>query len=370
MGGDNADLEQRILEEALAALKKNTGLKATVVEREIAAVDQQRREVRIEIDDNGRKFLLPVEIKTRIDREAALGAAHTQIRRLPGEQGVLVTPYLAPKLVDHCRDDLELQFIDTAGNAYLRQPGLHVLVTGQRRPAWQADFAPARAAGTTTALRITFLLLCRPDLLNAPYREIAAAAGVALGAVGPALQNLTDRHYLIGGPGKRHWLEPVKLFEEWVVTYPTRLRPKLKARRFTAATPDWWNGADLNGTGAFWGAEVAADKLTKRLKPATCTLYVHPDLARQFMATAAQRYRLRADPKGNTEILQTFWTFPPDPRWPDVVPAPLVFADLVATLDPRNLEIAELVRTRFIEDTLRKVRPTARPDYGRGPERR
>jgi hypothetical protein len=354
MGYANADHEQTILDEALAALKKTTGLNATVVEREIAAAGQQQLDARIEIvDDDGKRFPLLVEIKTRIDREAALGAACTQIRRL-GEQGVLVTPYLAPKLVDHCREDLKLQFIDTAGNAYLRQAGLHVLVTG-RRPTVPVDFAPTKAAGTTTALRIIFLLLCRPALLNAPYREIATAAGVALGAVGPALQNLTDRQFLIGGPGKRHLVEPVKLFEEWVMNYPTRLRPKLKARRFTAATADWWKVADLHDTGALWGAEVAADKLTNRLKPATWTLYVRPNMTKQFIAAAAARYQLGADLKGNIEILEAFWKFPADPRWPDVVPAPLVYADLVATLDPRNLEVAELVRTQHIEDTLRKV---------------
>lgn len=355
MGYDNTDLEQRILDEAIAALEKNTGLKAIVVDREIAVDGQRRLDARIEIEDDGRRFILPVEIKTRIDREAALGAAHTQIRQFLGEQGVLVTPYLAQKLVDHCREDLNLQFIDTAGNAYLRQPGLHVLVTGRRRTALPADFAPTHAAGTTTALRIIFLLLCRPDLLNAPYRAIAAAAGVALGAVGPALQNLTDRQYLIEGAGKRHLVEPVKLFEEWVVNYPTRLRPKLKARRFTAAIQDWWKGADLNDTGALWGAEVAAAKLTNHLNPATCTLYVRPNLTKQFIATAAEKYRLRADLKGKIEILEAFWKFPTDPRWPDVVPAPLVYADLVATLDPRNLEAAELVRTKFIEDTLHTV---------------
>lgn len=108
MGYANADHEQTVLDEALAALKKTTGLKATVVEREIAAAGQQQLDARIEIvDDDGKRFPLLVEIKTRIDREAALGAACAQIRRL-GEQGVLVTPYLAPKLADHCRDDLKL----------------------------------------------------------------------------------------------------------------------------------------------------------------------------------------------------------------------------------------------------------------------
>jgi hypothetical protein len=59
-----------------------------------------------------------------------------------------------------------------------------------------------------------------------------------LGAVGPRLQNLANRQYLIGGPGKRHLVEPIRLFDEWVMNYPTRLRPRLKARRFTALDPD------------------------------------------------------------------------------------------------------------------------------------
>lgn len=78
-------------------------------------------------------------------------------------------------------------------------------------------------------------------------------------------------------------------------------------------------------------------------------------MTKQFIAAAAAKYRLQADLKGNIEILEAFWKFPADPRWPDVVPAPLVYADLVATLDPRNLEAAELVRTQHIEDALRKV---------------
>ena len=355
MANDNTEVDRWVLDDALAALARTTGLKATVTGHEQVLVDHQRLDAQIEIDDEGRRFPLKVEIKTRIDRAAALGAAHAQIKKNLGDQGVLVTPYLAPKLVDYCWDKLKLQFIDTAGNAYLHQPGLHVLVTGHRRPTLHVDLAPNHTAGTTTALRIIFLLLCRPDLLNAPYREIARAAGVALGAVGPTLQNLTARQYLIGGPGKRHLVEPIRLFDEWVMNYPTRLRPKLNARRFTALNPDWWKLADLTGTGAYWGAEVAADRLTNHLKPATCTIYVPPNLARQFIATAAERYRLRADLKGNIEILETFWKFPVDPQLPGIVPVPLVYADLVATLDPRNLEIAAMVRTQHIEDALRKV---------------
>jgi hypothetical protein len=47
-----------------------------------------------------------------------------------------------------------------------------------------------------------------------------------------------------------------------------------------------------------------------------------------------------------------FWNFPADPATPDVAPPILVYADLAATLDPRNLEAAKLVREQYIDRAL------------------
>lgn len=353
MGEDTTGLEHAILERALAALRETTGLAAhTIVEPDQDGPGVEPVHSGIEIDGAGRRFHLLAVIRTRIDRAAALAAVHAETRQRIGDRAVLVAPYLTHRLAEHCRRDLQLQYLDTAGNAYLRQPGLHVLVTGQERPELPAELARTYAAGTPTASRVVFLFLCRPEFLNAPYREIASAAGVALGAVGPVLQDLAARHYIIGKPGERKLVEPVRLFDEWVMNYATRLRPKLKARRFTAADPGWWQEVDLTGMDAYWGAEVAADKLTNHLKPGTCTLYVRPGAAKALLGAIAPRYGLRADPRGNIEILETFWKLPADPQQPDVVPRPLIYADLVGTLDPRNLQVAELVRKQHFEDAL------------------
>lgn len=65
----------------------------------------------------------------------------------------------------------------------------------------------------------------------------------------------------------------------------------------------------------------------------------------------AHAHRLRADYAGNVEILDAFWDFPPDANRKDVTPPILVYADLIATLDPRNLEIARDIRAKFIDHT-------------------
>jgi len=345
-------LERNVLVEALAALRHTTGLHTEIVGREPLAPGARTADGRIHLHGGDGLFDIFIKIKPRIDRRTTLHAALLQVRQVAGEQGILVTDYLTNELATYCHADLGLQFIDTAGNAYLRRPGLFVLIKGQPRPTHATPAETARVAATPTAMRITFLLLCEPAFLNAPYREIARAAGVALGAVGPVLDDLAERRYLVGGKKKRRFLEQERLFDEWAINYPIRLRPKLHARRFAAENADWWRDAELPAD-ALWGGEVAAERLTHHLRPAACTIYVRPERAAGLLAELVPRHGLRAQPDGNTEILEMFWTLPEDPQNPRLVPPTLVYADLTATMEPRNVETARLLRKQIIEDHLR-----------------
>lgn len=85
------------------------------------------------------------------------------------------------------------------------------------------------------------------------------------------------------------------------------------------------------------------------------TLYIRPGKERENITQLVARHRLRADPQGNSELLDTFWDVPAAPEHPDVVPAILVYADLVATHDPRNLDAARLLYDRKIVHALRQA---------------
>ena len=65
--------------------------------------------------------------------------------------------------------------------------------------------------------------------------------------------------------------------------------------------------------------------------------------------------RLRADAQGDIEILDAFWNLPPTTDYPDVVPPILAYADLIATLDPRNIEVAKLIREKYIDDAFHQA---------------
>jgi hypothetical protein len=342
-----------LLQCAFDALRRTTGLEGRLVAIQDPKQDGQRADAVVEIVAEGKRHRYVIALK-RVDRFATLGMVKHQLERYD-QPGLLIAPYITPDVAERCRE-LHIPFIDTAGNAYLHEPGLLVFVKGQRTRIADISGADTMArAGTTTALRVIFVLLCRQELLNAPYREMVRAAGVALGTVGWVFYDLQGRGYTTGGlrKGGRRLLEPQRLFEEWVTNYPMRLRPKLNPKRFRAMTPDWWQHADVTTYGAQWGGEVAAEKLTGYLKPEAVTLYVRPEKDRSNVARLVAAHKLRADPRGDIEMLDTFWHFSAAQEHQDIVPPILVYADLMATHDPRNLDAARLLYDRKIIHALR-----------------
>lgn len=349
--------EQQILENALEALKRTTGMTGRVIEREPAIAQGFHADARVEIAGNGPLYRYIAEVK-RIDRFVTLGNIRNQYthgRHQHDDQLLLVAPRITTEIAEKCHE-LDLQFIDTLGNAYLRGPGLFVLVKGQRAIEGE-DFSlmgkEGRGAGTATNLRVFFTLLCKPELLNAPYRDITQAAGVALGTVGWAFYDLNARGYITGGKGKRDrvLLEWKKLVQEWVTNYPIKLRPKLNPRKFRAPITDWWKRVNIAKYGAQWGAEVAAEKLTAYLRPQTLTIYLHNKQGQRNLTQLVAEHKLRTDLQGDIEILDAFWDFKDEQPLPEIVPPLLAYADLIATLDPRNLEAAKLIYEQHIATT-------------------
>jgi hypothetical protein len=221
-----------------------------------------------------------------------------------------------------------------------------VLVKGQR-PTKGSVLSEALSggvrAGGASAARLTFVLICAPELLNAPYRVLSQVAGVSLGAIGPIFNDLARRGFINNTKNSRRFLEKEKLLSEWVATYPVKLRPKLAPRRFRASDRDWWKAVDIDSFDAVWGGEVAADKLTHFLKPEKITIYMHAATMRQNLNKLVIQNKLRADPDGDIEVLEKFWELPIDKAQPGAVPPLLAYADLVASMEPRNLEVATMI---------------------------
>jgi hypothetical protein len=324
--------KRRTLHAAVIALGRTTGIKARV--QPATARQDRAADAIVEVETDGRRRRFGAEVKT-VDRFEIPAILRAQGKALRQPQ-LLIAPYITREVAERCRQ-LHLPFIDAAGNAYLEAPGLLVYVVGQARPVdlRRDNYRALNPAG----LKLIFALLCRPELLNENYRKIAMAAAVGLGTVSSDMKDLETRGFfnLKTHSARRKLLDPERMLEEWVTHYPVTLRPKLNLGRFQAE-PDRLRQADLTRQRAFWGGEPAAEKLTRYLKPARFTIYAHEPLAKLIAAG-----RMRAAENGNVEILARFWNFDADKNFPDVVPPILAYADLLATHDGRNAEVARMI---------------------------
>jgi hypothetical protein len=95
-----------------------------------------------------------------------------------------------------------------------------------------------------------------------------------------------------------------------------------------------------------FGGESAAALMTNYLKPAVVTVYCINGIPTQMVS----RGRLRPDPVGNVEFLKAPFELNRTEGLPDNIVYPeLVYADLVASGDSRNVETAQLIRDQYIQ---------------------
>lgn len=287
-----------------------------------------------------------VECKRNL-RPANLGITLHQIDRL-GQPAMLITDYVAPDLADELKER-GIPFLDAAGNAYIKQANLLIWIKGQK-PAAKVTVTPAGRAFQPTGLQVIFTLLCNPQAINLPYRELAKMAGVAHGTVGwviPDLQQLGFVRDLQGKRGTRRLFQHERLLNQWADAYARVLRPRTLIGRYYVTDFDGWKDWPTAEHGVLWGGEPAAAILTEYLRPGELTLYAEkmPSLlaARQkFMKEAGLRHAAAVD------VRKRFWNFPGDQKHSNLTPPLLVYADLLATGDARCIETARIIYDAYI----------------------
>lgn len=323
-----------LLDDALASLEAATGIASQIMMHG----DDYEGDVSLHVA--GIRLNYTCEIKRNIDRIAMLD--DIKARSNAAKTTLLVSTPLTNAMAARCHE-LDLQFIDTAGNAFItNRDGILISITGRRMA--KAMLAKPDKTITPAALRMMFAFLAQPSMLNAPYREISASVGVATGAIGSALQVLEARGIIGTTPaGRRIINSPDLILSEWATGYTSRLRPKLKKFRFSGPRPsevvERW-APEMRSSA--WGGEIAAEEITRHLNPSTCTIYMTLD-DKSKLADMVKELKLRADPNGTIEIVQAFWNMNYFLEKFPTVPLHLIYADLLGTNDARNLLIAKKI---------------------------
>lgn len=350
--------ENDILDKGMAALRETAGIDIDLQQTDqegFFAINHQDPEDPYFVDlvgtliVNGHKTKVAIEIKKNLTMAMLNGIVILlQKRQEHEETGIVVARYINPRIAERLRK-LNVWFFDTVGNAYLNPAHLLVYIKGNKAETFKGKVHKQRGF-QPTGLKMIFAFLNEPDLVNATYREIADVAEVALGAIGGIIRNLHELGFIVEiGKGKRRLHNTKKLLDRWVEAYAEVFRPKLLVGRYTALDGELKENTPLCDD-AYWGGEIAAKKLINFLRPELGTIYI-----RTHPAKIQALLNLRADTNGNIEVLKTFWTPRLDcKQHPYLAPAILVYADLLATGDPRNIETAKILYeqeiTRFIRE--------------------
>lgn len=332
--------EAQLISKALDGLRESTGITG----RFLGEVG--RADAKVSLQVAGKSLQYVCEVKQNIDRFLTLD--DLKARSIANQSTLLVCNPLTNAMAARCHE-LDIQFIDTAGNAYITdRAGVLIKVTG-RKIEKESLIAAREMTITPAALRMMFAFLAEPSMLNAPYRDISKSVQVSTGAIGKVFETLEARGFIGTAPGGNRIINsPELMLSEWATGYMSRLRPKLRKFRFAMSNPSdlrsgWNPGLRISA----WGGEVAAEILTKHLNPATYTIYMDMEHTSE-LHELVQRFRLRADPHGPIEVVQPFWNMDYFAESFPTVPLHLVYADLLGTHDPRNLAVAKQISREVI----------------------
>jgi hypothetical protein len=342
----NNALEITLLNAVIQALR-DQGL-AVKVQKQPKAADRRQADAWVRIAKDRTRLDYAVEIRRRVT-PATLGAVIAQLKheaRKDAREPLLVTDYVTPPVAAALRVQGQ-QFADVAGNAYLEGPGFLVHIVG-RRPAEKQPAPRANRAFATAGLKVQFALICVPDLAAAPHRTIAAAAGVALGAVPKVLADLRQAGLLLATDKTRRLNATKRLLDEWALAYARQLRPKTLLGTYVAAGFETWTRWQLGPQESRWGGEPAAALLVGYLRPGVLTVYAEKLPPR----LAVEQRLVRARPLDQHNLLEVrkpFWGQAlPLEREPQTGPPALVYADLLATGDARCIETAQMIHERYL----------------------
>jgi hypothetical protein len=339
------DVEIEIIENAITALMRATGMQISKKNSQVGEINKHSKpEIKILLQNKQLEF--KAEVKKYLNT-LNIGTILPHID-IDLHKYIIIAPYISSPLAKKMKE-LNIQFIDTAGNTYINNPGIFIYIIGNKIPNDMKN-ETRKKIFDVSGLKIIFTLLCNPELLNTSYRVISSMANVSLGSVSNIFKELSRKGYIVeGGSLGRRLQNKNDLFNKWVIQYSDTLRSGNLIGKYKAHDPDFWRFENISIYNAFWGGEVAANKLTNNLNPEIITIYTSDPINNLVLKS-----KLHKTADGNIEIRNKFWNFEEKSGNLEIVPEILIYADLMSSADSRNIETAKIIYEKYIERYLGK----------------
>ena len=339
-----------LLAEAAEMLAATTNLNVTYT------YDQEKIDRGIDghltITNRQQKYTWGVELKNRLTRQI-LTKLTTGITMLQDEKALIIAPYINENIAELCRE-MQVDYLDLAGNAHLNNPPIYIDIRGRKPPPEHQIQLTRQLTGKAfqpKGMKLVMMLLLKPELVNQPMRVLAEQAEIALGTVKQVSDDLKQLTFIIDKGKKGGVLnEQDLLLTRWLDAYPHNMEAKLKQTLYVAQDLAEIRNAPLEPYGALWGGEVAADAYTHYLKPKTYQIYADTEAHK----TLLKKFRLRRLHANETDVTPIRVVEPPvaiekiKGKLPGYATPLLVYAELLNSDDPRNLETAKRIYNDYL----------------------
>ena len=303
----------------------------------------------IEIDSNRPNYDALLRIKDEqfiVEAKSAVrtsnqGLVLSQVEELGNNSNrpiVLIAEYISKAAAEELKSR-GINYIDTAGNAFIKCNDLIIFIEGQKKA--KKEKTNQSRAFQEAGLKILFQLLYKPEHLQYSYRRIAEKADVSIGSVSNVMAELEGLNYLLKTGDKRILKNKKELLERWIVDYNAVLRPRIVRKRMRFLDKDYqqkWQSINtqINDGCILWGGEPGGAILTENLRPEKFTIFTDLDLS-----VVAKTLKLVPSETGEIEVLQKFWKN--DTNNEKTAPALLIYADLINSGFGRNIETAKQI---------------------------
>lgn len=257
---------------------------------------------------------------------------------------MVVAERIFPKLKEKLREH-KIGYLDGAGNIYINIAGNYIWLDGRKHI--EQETPVTNRAFTKTGLRTVFYLLWHSEAINMPYRALSKATGVALGNIKNIILGLEQAGFILQVNEKEMALQNKRaLLDRWITGYKETLKPLLLIGKYRLNKPEDLMNLDtfpVRAGETLWGGEPGAELITNYLNAKEFTVYTT-----EARPVLMQKWRLLPDAKGNIQFYEKFWQDDADLTIP-VAPALLIYADLMITDDPRNIETAERIYNQHLK---------------------
>jgi hypothetical protein len=260
---------------------------------------------------------------------------------------MVIANYITPKAKELLKKR-HINYLDGAGNIYLKLRNLLVQVEGNKSQSPSADARYKNRAFTKSGAAVIFQFLMDPELVNAPQRTISEYANISLGTIPKVLSGLEQDGYLIKlNNTTRKLIDVEKLLQKWIEVINKKVLPAHLIGNFSYSKGDEHEffRSSVFREDIQWGGEPAAAILTDYLRPEDYTIFT--TLKRKELL---MNYRLMPDQNGPLKIYTKFWNRCNANE--NTVHPILVYAQLIASGDSRNIETAEIIFNEHIKPNL------------------